>query len=331
MKSNILNDIELTTKLVENKINQLLAPYNNHSTDLYNKLKYSVYDIGIRIRPYLFKIIYEFGGKSFNNAIDIAAAIELIQISTLVTDDILDSSDIRNGRQSIYNKWGTNYAILVGLILKSISIKSVFNGELDNKRILQVIKETENVYDLINTGQYLDLANEKLNSISECDYIKMIKLTTSKFIQLPIKIALLLTEIPKNIGKKFDNYGINLGYAYQIRDDVIDIIGDKKFIGKPVAGDIIQKKKRLPLIHAISHSFDPNKQRILNILGKDTLNDNDVKEIIEIIISAGSIEYSINKVKEYCDIAVNSIVGIKNCKEKTALINLTEIVRNIDF
>lgn len=329
MKSELLKEIGKTSALVEPLMLKYASNYFSNKEGLYDKITYTFSEMGLRIRPFLLRMGYEAGGGNFNEILPSAVAVEFMQLATLVIDDVLDDSQMRNGRSSVNNKWGIKNAILIGEILKSLSIITLVRSIQENKRIknlYDVIKVFENTYKDICIGQYLDLHYEKEKIISESEYFKMIEKTTALFIQSSIKIGAMVSNASEDIVNTLGSYGLSLGYAYQIRDDVIDIIGEEKLTGKPFGGDIKRRKKRLPIIHAFSHGSNSIRKRLRVFYEKEIIDDKDLMEIIEILNECGSIEYSINKTNQFCKEAVNKIRKIENSKVKNLLIELAELI-----
>lgn len=327
--STLKNEIEKTTFLINPLFIKLISQHFSQYKYLKKKIDYSLKDIGLRLRPFLLRMGYEAGGDNFKDISYIATAIELMQISTLIIDDVLDESTKRNGRASIYKKWGTKNAILIGEILKSLSSKIFIQSIQENKKLkntLNALELFENTYKSICVGQYLDLNYEQKNIIKEYEYLGMIKNTTALFIQAPITIGALLSGASEKTIDSLSLYGLSLGYAYQIRDDVIDLIGEEKYTGKPFAGDIKRKKKRLAMVHAFSNAPKPIRERLQIIYRKNKISERDAQEIVKLLYESGSIEYSIKKVQQFCEEAKASLKGIKNQGIKNLLFDLADLV-----
>jgi geranylgeranyl diphosphate synthase type I len=326
-------EIDKTTSLINPLLVRLISQHLSQYKDLKSKINYNLKDIGLRIRPFLLRMGYEIEGENFRAILPIPSAIELMQISTLIIDDILDESATRNGRDSACKKWGTKNAILIGEILKSLSTSIFIQSVQENKNlknILEVLELFENTYGHICIGQYLDLKYEQKNIIKESEYLDMIRNTTALFIQSPITIGALLAGISRNLVNSLSSYGLSLGYAYQIRDDVIDLIGEEKFTGKPFAGDIKRKKKRLPIVHAFLNAPNPIKERLHTIYRKNKISDRDAQEIVTLLYESGSIKYSIRKVKQFSEEAKASLKQIKNQRIKNLLFDLADIVSTFE-
>lgn len=333
MSPSLLNEIQTSSQVIERLLPQVTSRYFEMENGLYDKIIYTFPDIGLRVRPFLVRMGYELGGGDFSDVQQVAAAVELLQVSTLVTDDILDDSIIRNDQPSVFAKLGEKEAILIGELLHSLSSQifiTTFSNAMNRAAHMEALELFEFTYREICVGQYLDLQSESKKSISEEEYLDMIKKTTAIFIQSSLKIGAILSGVEENILKKLTSYGLALGYAYQIRDDIIDMIGEEEFTGKPYAGDIRQKKKRLPLIHAQAHGTRESRSKISSILKKEKLKDVDVDIIVEIIRESGSIDYSIERTKQFSKQAINEISNLENSPQKKLLIELAEMVSTFE-
>lgn len=325
----VVKEIKKTTSLIEPLLVRLISDHFARYTDLRMKIHYSLRERGLRIRPFLLKMGYEINGKNFKAILPVAIAIELMQTSTLIIDDIIDESKIRNGRDAVYAKWGIRDAILIGELLKSLSSAVFIQSLQKNKKMRRTYKALElfeNTYKSIYIGQYLDLSYEKIEIISESQYLDMIKNTTALFIEAPLVIGAILSGVSESLVNSLSSYGLLLGNAYQIRDDVIDLTGEEKYTGKPFAGDIKRQKKRLPIVHAFSNAPKPIKKRLHAIYRKNKISDRDVQEIVTLLYESGSIEYSIKKVKQFCEEAKENLKGIENRRIKNLLFDLAELV-----
>ena len=276
----------------------------SHLETVYEIVKYCLPDVGLRFRPFMLRISYGAGKGSFDNIIEIAAGIELVQISTLVIDDVLDNSSLRNGELSVCKKWGMKQAITLGTIMSSTGLNLVAEGLVRNhvlKNRLDVLQLLEQTHSEIYVGQFIDLEFEGNIDMSEQQYIEMISKTTACFIQAPLVAGAMLWDAPPVLISQLKRIGYNLGMAYQIRDDVIDLLGDTELTGKPKAIDVYDRKMRLPMIQALRCIDSVSRSRLLELLeSKENLTTKEVEEVLDLFKQAGSIKYSINKTKEYC-------------------------------
>lgn len=322
-------ELEKTSKLIEPLLFDYLFSEVSFIESLYEKISSSFLEIGERIRPFLMRLAYEIRNDKFLNILPIAAAVELMNISTIIIDDILDHSHLRNARPSMYRRYGVENSILFSEVLKSIAssiIINYFQDERNNRNKEKVIKLFEETYREICIGQYLDLLYEQKDDITEYKYLKMIGKTTASFIKSSLEIGALLSNTSEEIIKKLRLYGVHLGYAYQIRDDIIDIIGEEEFTGKPFALDIKCHKKRLPIIHAFLNGSKSQKAKLKQLYNKEYIDDSSLSTIIHLLYETGSIHYSINLTKKFSDKAIKNLNGLQNSNSKKYLIQIAELV-----
>jgi len=267
-------------------------------------MEYCLADIGLRFRPHLLRIAYEQGGGTSDNVLPIAAGIELMQASTLVIDDVLDKSTVRNGKPSVFAKWGAERAVVAGTVMSSAGLALISRSLGESSRLkntLSVVALLLRTHTEIYVGQFMDLDSEADAEVSEEEYFETISRTTASFIGAPLVIGAMLWGAPNSLISTLREVGLKLGLAYQLRDDIIDIIGEPDLTGKPRAGDVYNRKMRLPVIHALACLRSKHKERLLELFQRqDGLTDSEVEEIILLLESAGSIKYATNETRQLC-------------------------------
>jgi geranylgeranyl pyrophosphate synthase len=268
-------------------------------------------DIGYRFRPYLLKIAYERRGRYFADILPVGAAVELLQISSLVIDDFCDSSSTRNGQPSVVAKWGSKAAVTIGVLLSSEAFALLADSLSRRPRLsngMEVVVLLQRAHSAIYSGQFDDLRYEGRTTVSEAEYLAMISKTTAEFLQASLVSGAMLRGASERVIGVLNDIGMNLGLAYQLRDDVIDLIADPECTGKPAAGDVRERKMRLPVIHALSHLDGKMRNRLAAIfrLGR-SLTKGEVQEVLQLLNVAGSIEYAIRRTGEFCRNAEGAI------------------------
>lgn len=270
------------------------------------------------------------GTKNRDQHLGISKALELIKSSTLIIDDIIDQSPKRNGINSLYKDIGIGPSVLIAEILKSHAISEISEivAKLDSSKLKEIIRLLEETYSTICQGQLLDIEFESkpIKEIEISDYLKMIEMTSAHFISLPGALASILNGWSKIKKNKISEFGLYLGLAYQIRDDILDIVGDQEYLGKVEYRDLRTKKKRLPLI--ITYKLtSPNGRNEINKLmnSKRELNNKQINQLTKYISSTGAIKKCIDligefKVKALSNIKVTTSYSIYNKLE--ALTNL---------
>lgn len=310
IRNNTLEYAKETEIIVQNHIDDYCASKLEGQTSILNICKVGAYDIGLRVRPFLLRMSSCQGDIDFDKIISISAGVEMIQLSTLILDDILDESYLRNNEPSLISEYGLKTGLSIGTIMSSLGFCMISEGINNNEEIkngINLVRLFSQTHAEIYVGQYLDLLFEGDLTVSEEQYLDMITKTTGGFIQSSLVAGAMLWDATSEVIKKLERAGLFLGLAYQIRDDVIDIIGDSDYTGKPEGGDILRRKMRLPLIQGLRKSSDNRLHNLLGILNKTSLSDEDTSEIISLIVESGSIDYCISKVKEYCEKAIGAI------------------------
>ena len=249
------------------KRGQIKAPIN-----LYEPITYTINLGGKRIRPALLMLANNlFGGKD-EAAIDSALAIEVFHNFTLLHDDIMDEAPLRRGHPSVYKKWNTNVAILSGdvMLMQSIQLLSKINH-----------KNLHNVLNIFNTaaievceGQQLDMDFEKLSTVSIDDYLKMIELKTAVLLGASLKIGAVISETSADNAHHIYEFGKNLGIAFQLMDDILDLYGDPDKVGKRIGGDVIVNKKTYLLLKAQELATGKAAKDLEFCLNSTILDDN---------------------------------------------------------
>jgi geranylgeranyl pyrophosphate synthase len=333
---NVIQCIVSTGDMVEKFLNEhYVSKYVNYK-QLTRMAQYIVPDMGLRLRPFLLRVSYEGGERTFDNILPLAAGIELIQLSTLVIDDILDESPIRNGKLSVSKKWGIKNAVAGGIALFSEGLTLICDalGEKNHKKntnaVLRLITQTHTD---IYIGQIMDIQYEKDIAVSEKQYLDMICKTTAAFIQTSLAIGAMIWDAPSTLVSKLKKVGYNLGMAYQIRDDVIDLLGEPELTGKPNALDLHDRKMRLPVIHALKYLDLESKNRLIKLIeGPDDLSADEVEEILYLLEKTESVRYVMNETKRYCyeaDTIVNTIAPEFGCLKQN-LYNISKLISHFD-
>ena len=245
--------------------------------------------------------------KMFPYNLEISKCMELMKASTLITDDFLDHSPTRNEIPSIYAKSGPEEAVLSAEILKTSATmklcETLFSApmrECDKNKCLLLFEDT---YRTVCLGQLEEIEMTKglvLSKIREEDYWQMIMKTTAVFIQMPLLFGSIISQFEKPVEDALRAYGLKIGLAYQVRDDVLDIIGDSSITGKKLGGDIKEHKVRLPIIHSFAVGNKKVKDEIKRVYDKEIVTNKDVENIINILKKTRTLEFCSNKTKGLC-------------------------------
>jgi len=299
-----------TGLIVEQYLREYCATALSKQGSVWRACDRSLTDIGLRIRPFLLRISCQEGGIAFGSITPVAAGVELVQLSTLIIDDILDESPLRNNKPSVFSDHGAKASISIGTTMSSLGFRLIAeglernHGLQNNVAVLGLFSQTHaDIY----VGQFLDLLFEGDTSVSEDQYIDMISKTTACFIQASLVAGAMLWDASSEIIQTLQRAGLFLGVAYQIRDDVIDVIGDPEYTGKPLGGDIQSRKMRLPLIRALQELRGSKQQKLVEILQRSNPSCEDIAAVVGLIEESDSIDYCVSKTKTYCKQATDAI------------------------
>lgn len=235
------------TELVEIGLKTIDFP--NHPAELYDPLRYFLEIGGKRVRPVLTLLGAELFGTPKEKAISQALSIEVFHNFTLIHDDIMDEAPVRRGRTTVHKKWNDNIAILSGdvLLIKAYQLL----GEIKKKHL-------PDAFELFNTtaievceGQQMDMNFEERMDVSISEYIEMIRLKTSVLLGAALKIGAIVADASKDDQDKLYQFGQNIGVAFQIQDDILDLYADPEKFGKQVGGDVIANKKTILHLTAV--------------------------------------------------------------------------------
>jgi octaprenyl-diphosphate synthase len=282
--------------------------------------RYIIKQKGKKIRPVLVllssRICGEVGERSYRGA----AFVELLHTATLVHDDVVDNSEMRRGLPSINSIWKNKVGVLMGDYLLSRGLMlAVSSGDYD---FLQVITDTVR---RMSEGELLQIGKTRRLNIDEVTYMKIISDKTASLLSTCCEIgARASTDDPDKI-KAMRDFGEYLGIAFQIRDDILDYVGTEKLFGKPLGGDIKEKKITLPLIYALKKTDPSNEKQVKKII-KSGANKSDILQIIEFVKSNGGIDYADNSAKEYARKAVDCLSIFDVSEYKDGLSSLVNFV-----
>jgi octaprenyl-diphosphate synthase len=253
---------------------------------------------GKQMRPMFVFLASKLNGGVTQSTYNAASLIELLHTATLVHDDVVDDAQTRRGFFSINALWKNKIAVLVGDYLLSRGLLlSVDNGEFDLLRVVSTaVKE-------MSEGELLQQEKSRLLNITEEVYYKIITQKTASLIAACCAAGAIAAKTSKEDIDKMHEFGINVGMAFQIKDDLFDY-GFGKNIGKPTGIDIQEKKMTLPLIYTLKNSDKSTQRQLLNIVKNHNTNPSKVKSLLDTVVSSGGIEYAVKKMEEFRDKAL---------------------------
>lgn len=305
-----------------NEVNErLLEAIKTDQGYLYEMSKYTIEAGGKRFRPLLTILSYEISSnKSYKNILDLAAGYELIHTASLIHDDIIDNSPYRRGKKTLSYKDGINNAIVVGdyLFAKAYELGSRYGKE--------VSKVMADASSRLAEGQILEAINIGNLDLDIETYMQIIKNKTADFFAACSLGATIAASVDKNISEKLTDFAYNMGMAFQITDDILDIVGNEKDMGKPTMVDLNHDVITLPIIYALKHSNNDDKNILVRIL-KNEYKEDDYKKIFkDILFRTNSLDYAFKIAKDYIMKSVENLNNIGRSDDIDLLMDLALIV-----
>jgi geranylgeranyl diphosphate synthase type II len=247
---------------------------------LYDPLRYFLQIGGKRMRPILTLLSGELFGLQKEQVINAALAIEVFHNFTLIHDDIMDEAPVRRGFETVHTKWDSSTAILSGDVLMIQAYQLLEKQDGDLRALLKVFNQTAVE---ICEGQQIDMDFETRTDVEIEDYIEMIKLKTSVLLGCALELSAIIANTSVENRKHIYNFGVNIGLAFQIKDDVLDLYGDPSKFGKQVGGDVIA-----------------NKKTILYLLAQKNADDNQLHKL-KALIAEKDVQKKLNETKSIYD------------------------------
>jgi octaprenyl-diphosphate synthase len=275
---------------------------------------------GKRIRPSLLLLAAKSQGYTGHGMIRLGAVVEMVHTATLVHDDIIDGADKRRGRPSANTTWGNEKCVLAGDWLYMQAFRVAL--EEHNFKVLDLlISLTQQMVE----GELLQI--EKLGlAVSEAEYYDLIYRKTACLFHVSMRLGSVLANAAEPLEAKLGEYGRNLGLAFQIVDDVLDLTASEEVLGKPVASDLREGKATLAVIHSLEHGSAAERQAILTVLDDRSFERVQHAQILEILTRNGSVEYAMQAAFRFADVARTSLGGLPESEFKRALMWVPDFV-----
>lgn len=283
-----MSDHHINSEEIENYI--LSNPFSGKPENLYNAMNYIMQLGGKRVRPQLMLLSYFAIKNEINKeAYNIALALETFHNFSLVHDDIMDNAPLRRGKKTVHEEWDIPTAILVGdnLLIKCYDL--ILRTNFQNK--IELMKEFTKMASLVCDGQQLDMNMPFKEFVTENEYLKMIELKTAVLPACALKMGAMAAGANDIQCEDFYNFGLNLGMAFQLQDDYLDVYGTENQIGKQVGGDILENKKTVLFIHALHHLSSTLKEELINWYDNKSNSNDKVERVKELFEIAGSDKY----------------------------------------
>jgi octaprenyl-diphosphate synthase len=279
--------------------------------------EYIVGSGGKRLRPAL--LILAAGAFDYRgpHRHELAAAVEFIHTATLLHDDVVDESALRRGRSTANALFGNAAAVLVGDFVYSRAFQMMVS--VDNMRVLRVLADATNV---IAEGEVLQLMNCSNADLDEADYLRVIRYKTAKLFEASARLGAILGEADEPAEAAAATYGMHLGTAFQLIDDVLDYSGDRTTTGKNVGDDLAEGKATLPLIFAIKHGSKEQAELVRGAITRGGLEH--LEDVIQAIRDTGALEYARAQARQESRAACAALAQLPNSQHRDYLLELAD-------
>lgn len=245
-------------KLVNKYLDNL--SYDRKPSSLYEPIRYVLSMGGKRIRPVLMLLSYNMFRENPEDILMPACALETYHNYTLLHDDLMDNADLRRGHETVHRKWDANTAILSGDSMLVLAYQRM--AQCDKQKMPEVLSLFTETALEIGEGQQYDMDFEHRNDVTEDEYIEMIRLKTSVLLACAMKIGAILAGASKEDADNLYRFGEQIGLAFQLQDDYLDVYGDTRVFGKAIGGDITSNKKTYMLINALLRANETQRAEL---------------------------------------------------------------------
>lgn len=303
-------------------VNTLIHSSLHSDVALINQLSnYIINSGGKRLRPMLVLLAANACSYQGNQHINLAAIIEFIHTATLLHDDVVDASQLRRGNVTANTLWGNEASILVGDFLYSRAFEMMVAA--NDMRIMEIMSHTTNT---IAEGEVLQLLNCHDADTTESRYLDVVSRKTARLFEAAAQIGAVLSNQSEAIENALASYGLHLGIAFQLIDDVLDYSASPEDTGKNVGDDLAEGKPTLPLIHAI-HKGTPGQAKLIRKAIENGGHDN-MQDVCAVIESTGGIPYTAQAAQREAELAIEALNPLPESAYREALYGLAEFSVN---
>lgn len=296
--------------------------------NLYDPLRYTLSMKGKHIRPLLTFLAAElFGLTETEKILPAALAIECFHNFTLLHDDIMDSAELRRGQLPVYKKWNSNIAILSGDVLMIKAYEQLANSP--SSFIPDLLKVMNRIAIEVCEGQQYDMDFEQKKLISVTEYLEMIRLKTSVLLGGALEMGAILAEADKEEQSLIREFGISLGLAFQLQDDILDTYGTLASVGKQIGGDIIENKKTILLVHLLNHISEEDAHKLSALLDHEKEEATKIKEVKKLYDKYDVLQSATDLKVEFTQKALQQLETIQaDAENKNALRHIVKVLLN---
>jgi octaprenyl-diphosphate synthase len=280
---------------------------------------------GKRFRPMILFQSAALHGKINDKTMSASLLVELLHTATLVHDDVVDNSALRRGSPTVNDLWDNKISVLVGDFLFSRTLTTLL--DLEDQEALKIFSNTA---ELITEGELLQIERSHDFEMNEKTYYDLIHKKTASLIAASCQLGVLTVGGRRKDQERLFRFGENLGMAFQIRDDLLDYMGNSRDMGKPTGNDIRENKITLPLIHAINTASSADRDWILDMLDEGVRTEQQIEQVVDFVVTHDGVGYAEDAAEWYGKRAIDSLDPYPSSKLKTSLLDLIEFTINRD-
>ncbi|PIR18302.1 MAG: octaprenyl diphosphate synthase [Deltaproteobacteria bacterium CG11_big_fil_rev_8_21_14_0_20_49_13] len=299
---------------------ELLIGQTGSSVQLVSQAaEYVLQNGGKRVRPAILLLTTKMLGGDVDAGVRLSVALELIHAASLMHDDVVDNAKLRRGKASSNVKWGNQISILVGDFLWCKASRIAI--ETGNMRI---ISSLTNAVEKTTEGEILEIVKSNDFFLDREEYLKIIELKTAMLFACAGGLGAISADSSEKMEESFKSFGLNLGVAFQLADDVLDYVSDEEKFGKKAGTDLCEGKLTLPIILALKKCGNKEAHVIKEALLSNTMDTQRLGEVKGILKSHGAIEASLSMARAYANRAKEELTSFKPSLEKEALMALAD-------
>jgi geranylgeranyl pyrophosphate synthase len=306
-------------RLVEENLVRAIRSREQELTDISGHL---IYGGGKRVRPMVTLLAYlTFGGKRAHDIVDIATALELIHTATLLHDDIIDSAETRRGKESAFKKYGLKSTLVAGdfLFIKAFE----FAGKFDET----VVQWTADACTLLTEGEMMQGHFNRNQSVTLDDYVEIVTRKTASLFHTGAKVGAYLAGAHTSLVEEVERYGLNMGIAFQMIDDILDVVGHADLLGKPIGMDLRDGNPSLPILLALKD----NNVVVREVFDCTNPSERQVDAALDAIKSGHAIQEAKSISKCYAEKALKSIKKLPPSIYRNGLKTMVQLIIDRDF
>ena len=319
-----MQQLPLLSAFVEQAATQKKIPATPEN--LYDPLRYFLSIGGKRMRPILTLMAAQAFGVEKEESIHAGLAIEFFHNFSLIHDDIMDKAPVRRGMQTVHEKWNSSIAILSGDVLLVEAYQQLL--AYPDQRLAPLLLRFNQTAIEVCEGQQMDMDFEERADVHEDEYIEMIRLKTSVLLGCALEFGAILAHQSEETRKRIYDFGVELGIAFQIQDDILDLYADPEKFGKQVGGDILSNKKTLLMLRA-KHLAESNNDPRFDALIQMPSNDEKIEFAKSLFIEIGAVAAVTQVMNDYYNKAMSDLDALPISAEmKAPLIELAEYLLN---